>query len=144
MEAVFNLLPTIFRRSVPGRSQRITAASATVVFDGLVNNTKTVTHAPGPNGLPGGYPVQVGAHGVEVVLPPSLSLEAAVQINEAGLRFDGIEHIEEDGTVMFVEQNMAPLKALLGYQCQRMPLTEVEQWAHELRAKYDAILNKPY
>ncbi len=92
-------LLTSLKRSggVPGLL--MTAASATLVFDGIVNNTGVVTHAPGPNGLLGGYPVKIDAQGIEVVLPPHVSLEAALQINEAGLRLDGIQKIEDDGTV---------------------------------------------
>ncbi len=142
METVFDLLPTKFKRSVKDGNQLITAASATVIFHGLANNLETITHAPGPNGLPGGYPVQVNSQGVEVILPPGLTLEAAIHINEAGLRFDGIEQIESDGTVVFTEQNMAPLKELLGYSCQRMPLAEVEDYAKELRAKYLSLASK--
>jgi hypothetical protein len=142
LETVFDLLPTRFNRSVKGGNQLITAASATVVFQSMVNNIETITHVPGPNGLPGGYPVSVNENGVEVLLPSGLSLEAAIHINKEGLRFDGIEHIEKDGTVFFTERNMAPLKELLGYECRRMPLDEVEQWAQELRAKYLALEEK--
>lgn len=142
METVFDLLPTKFNRSVKGGNQLITVASATVIFDGIANEREKITHAPGPNGLPGGYPVCVNEQGVEVTLPPSLTLEAAIQINKTGLRFDGIENIENDGTVVFTEQHMAPLKELLGYSCQRMPLVEVEDWAKELRAKYLSFANK--
>jgi hypothetical protein len=49
METVFDLLPTKFNRSVPGGSQLIIAASATVIFDGLANDTNIRTHAPGLN-----------------------------------------------------------------------------------------------
>lgn len=140
METIFDLLPTKFNRSVKDGNQLITAASARVVFESMVNNIKTITHVPGPNGLPGGYPVHVSAQGVEVILPQSLTLETAIQLNEAGLRFDGIEQIESDGTVVFTKQNMAPLKELFGYECQRMPLTELEYWAQELRTKYLAFV----
>jgi hypothetical protein len=142
MNTVFDLLPTKFNRSVPAGNQLITAASATVVFQSMINDIEAITHVPGPNGLPGGYPVKVNANGVEVLLPPGLSLEAAIHINEEGLRFDGIERIEEDGTVIFTERNMVPLKEVLGYECHRMPLDEVEQWADELHAKYLAVEEK--
>lgn len=142
LETVFDLLPTKFNRSVKDGSQLITAASATVVFNSMVNDIETITHVPGPNGLPGGYPVRVNAHGVKVVLPPGLTLETAIHINEADLRFDGIDRIEDDGTVVFTEQQMAPLAELLGYSCQRMPIVEVEQWAKELYDKYQAFAEK--
>lgn len=76
---------------------------------------------------------------VEVALPSTLTLETAIQMNEVGLRFDGIEHIEDDGTVVFTEEHMAPLQELLHYTCRRMPLREVDHWAEELYAKYHAL-----
>jgi hypothetical protein len=142
LETVFDLLPTKFNRSVKGGSQLITAASATVVFNSMANDIETITHVPGPNGLPGGYPVRVNAQGVEVILPQGLTLETAIHINKADLRFDGIDRIEEDGTVVFTEENMSPLSELLGYSCQRMPLVEVEQWAQELYQKYQAFAKR--
>jgi hypothetical protein len=139
METVFELLPTTFKRSVIGARQLLTSASATVVFEGLANDTNIITHVPGPNGLPGGYPVRVNAQGVEVVLPESLTFEQSIRLNEDGMNFDGIERIDDDGTVYFAEQNMAILKETLGYECRRMPLSEVEEWANELQAKYRAF-----
>ncbi len=65
-----------------------------------------------------------------------MALDEAIRINERGQRLDGIERIENDGTVYFAERNMAPLKEVLGYECRRMPLAEVEEWAQELRTKY--------
>ncbi|HYU75225.1 MAG TPA: hypothetical protein VEL31_21360 [Ktedonobacteraceae bacterium] len=37
---------------------------------------------------------------------------------------------------------MSILKEVLGYECRRMPLAEVEQWARELRAKYLELLSR--
>jgi hypothetical protein len=139
-DTVFDLLPTRFNRSAKGGSQLITAASASVVFQSMVNDREVITHVPGPNGLPGGYPVRVHAQRVEVLLPPGLPLEAAIAINEADLRFDGIERIEQDGTVIFADQYMAPLTNLLGYACHSMPLAEVEQHAQELYERYQALV----
>jgi hypothetical protein len=117
----------------------MTAASAVVVINGMVNNIGVITHAPGPNGLPGGYPVRVNGQGVEVVLPRGLILEAAVEINEAGLSFDGIERIEHDGTVYFSEKHMAAFKEILGYDCRQLPLSDVEQQAKYLLARYETL-----
>ncbi|HYU73305.1 MAG TPA: hypothetical protein VEL31_11555 [Ktedonobacteraceae bacterium] len=61
---------------------------------------------------------------------------------EDGQRFDGIEKIESDGTVYFMEKNMAILKDILDYDCRRMPLSEGEGWAKELQTKYRALASK--
>ncbi|NVM54367.1 MAG: hypothetical protein HWN66_11750 [Candidatus Helarchaeota archaeon] len=66
----------------------------------LYFNTGELTNVPGPVGLPGGYPVRLSAKGCEVNLPSGISIEKAIKINEAGQKFDGIEHIEENGTIV--------------------------------------------
>jgi hypothetical protein len=139
---LFDLLPTLFKRSGKGAGHLVTAASASVVFDGIANNTGRITHAPGPNGLPGGYPIQVNTEEIKLLLPDGVTLDVALQINEAGLCFDGIEKIEDDGTVVFTEEHMAILKKTLGYSCTRMPVSETEYWAKELQAKFAAATNK--
>ncbi|HVU68298.1 MAG TPA: hypothetical protein VHD63_14260, partial [Ktedonobacteraceae bacterium] len=66
-------------------------------------------------------------------------LQEAIHINQEGQRLDGIERIEDDGTVYFTEQHMAVLKKAFGYSCRRLPLSEVEEQARELHAKYRAF-----
>lgn len=140
VKTIFDPLPTTFKRLGGPTGLLMTAASAAVILDGIANNTGVITHAPGPNGLPGGYPVQVKAEGVRVILPDGLTLDDAIRINEEGLRLDGIEKIEDDGTVIFAEKNMAILKETLGYECRTMKLAETEDWAKELHAKYQAFI----
>ena len=136
ISTLFDLLPGQLKRT---SGNLMTATSAQVVFVDMVNNTGAVVHVPGPNGLPGGYPVRVGKDGVQVDLPPGISLDEAISINATAQQFDGIERITEDGTVYFVERHMAILKEVLGYECRSMPLTEVEERARELLAKYAAF-----
>ncbi len=137
LSALFSRLPATLQHEY---TQLLTAASAATVFDALTTDTSTIVHAPGPNGLPGGYPVQVGKQGLEVVLPQGLTLDEAIRINQGGQRLDGIERIDDDGTVYFAERNMAILKETLDYECLRMPLSEVEERARELRERYLKLL----
>ncbi|HYU76893.1 MAG TPA: hypothetical protein VEL31_29850 [Ktedonobacteraceae bacterium] len=134
MKSVFGLLSTTLH--MREYTQLLTATSAMTILDMMINRTKNIVHAPGPNGLVGTYPLRRGETGIEVFFPQGLTLEEAIRINEDGQRLDGIEQIDNDGTVYFTERNMAILKEVLGYECRRMPLSEVEQWARELRAKY--------
>ncbi|HEU5380756.1 MAG TPA: hypothetical protein VFV38_35480 [Ktedonobacteraceae bacterium] len=136
---LFNLLPGELKRA-PGNL--MTAVSAEAVFDGLINNTGKLVHVPGPNGLPGGYPARVNKDGVQVELPAGITLEEAISINTTAQQFDGIERIDQDGTVHFVERHMAIFKELLGYECLSMPLAETEERARELLAKYAAFAQK--
>jgi hypothetical protein len=137
LQALFAALPATTQHEY---TQLISAASATAVLDALTQQTPAVVHAPGPNGLPGAYPIRARAGRIEVVLPQGLTLEEAVRINQEGQRLDGIEHIESDGTVHFTARNMAILKETLGYECLRMPLSEVEERAQELRTRYEEHL----
>ena len=118
----------------------MTATSAAVVFQAMVGDKGIITHAPGPKGLPGGYPVRVNASGVELALPTGLTLEEAMHINEAGLRLDGIEHIDEKGTIFFTEEAVSMYQEVLGYECQNLPLQEVEERVRELLARYKVAM----
>ncbi|GCE22235.1 hypothetical protein KDK_60350 [Dictyobacter kobayashii] len=137
---VFQQLPSTLKRTGGGVGNIMTATSAAVVFDGVVNDTGVITHVPGPNGLPGGYPARVDAQGVEVVLPEKIPLQTAIHINESGLVLDGIERIDEDGAVLFAEQEMSVFREVLGYDCRKMPLCEVDDWAKELQTKYHMLV----
>jgi hypothetical protein len=139
---IFDPLLTTFKRSGGSTGLLMTAASAAVLFEGIVRNSGVITHAPGPHGLLGGYPVRVNTQGVEVLLPEHMSLQEALQINNAGLRLDGIEEIDHNGTVSFTKHSMTLYKELLGYSCLHMPLADVEYWAKELQAKYKALESK--
>ena len=66
----------------------------------LYFDTGEIVNAPGPNGLPGGYPVRLSAKGAEVYLPKEITLDEAIKINEEGGKYDGIERIEENGTLV--------------------------------------------
>ena len=133
LKAMFSTLPVTMKHEY---TQLVSAASAAAVFDAITKRDSRIVHAPGPNGLPGAYPIRGCETGVEIVLPEGLTLDEAIRMNQEGQRLDGIERIDENGTVYFTESNMAILKRTLGYDCQSMPLSEVENWAKELRAKY--------
>jgi hypothetical protein len=138
LQAIFQGLPETMHEF----TQLVSAASVATIFDTITGKTHGIVHAPGPKGLPGAYPIQMGEDGIEVVLPQGLTLEQAVRIHQEGQKLDGIEHIESDGTVHFADKNMAILMETLGYECKRMPLPEVEYWAKELRTKYVAFASR--
>ena len=143
LNTVFDLLTTTFKRLGGLDGMLITAASATTLINAMANNTgKIIIHAPAPNGLPGGYPVRVNAQGGEVILPDDLTLDKAIRLNEEGQRFDGIDKIEEDGTVYFTDKEMNIMKYMLGYECRKMTLLESEDIANTLRIKYIEFAKK--
>lgn len=136
MYSLFNEVRTRFRRLGGIDGQALTAASAIKVIEGLLLDKITFTHAPGPNGLPGGYPIKVQNRTVALDLPDSISLKEAISINEACQRLDGIDLIDKDGKIYFTTETMDIMKRLLGFECKCMKVEESQDWARELAAKY--------
>jgi hypothetical protein len=56
---------------------------------------------PAPDGLPGGYPVRIADGTLTLDLPPDVTPESAIEFNERMGRGDGVERVDEDGTVHF-------------------------------------------
>jgi hypothetical protein len=83
----------------------ITAASALPVLEALLPGAAPLRWStPAPAGLPGGYPVRIDDGIVTLDLPPGVDLAEAVAYNERVGRGDGIERIDEDGTVHFTAE----------------------------------------
>ena len=139
IDRVLGELPKRFRRSGGRDGQILTASSAAGITLAMADDTGDFMHAPGPSGLPGGYPVRVDSKGGTVVLPDDLTLEEAIRINEEGQRFDGIDRIDEDGTVHFVDEHMAIVKDMIGYECKSMRLEDTEEQYKELDRKFKAF-----
>ena len=89
-----------------GRTDRFSlfAASAVKNAVALVGEVPTRTHMSGPVGMPGGYPVKVAGGRVELDLPGGLSSEDAIATNDAAARFDAIDRVEGDGTVVYTSE----------------------------------------
>ena len=128
----------------PGsQSDHRVAASAVKNIAAVINDTNELTHSPGPKALPGGYPIRLNAEGVEVVLPEELTLEQAIKINEDAQKFDGIERIENDGTLVYTDKSVRIMKEMFGYDCPRLRIDESEARAKELRSLYQGFVRKP-
>jgi len=122
--------------------QMKTASSFLKIILALYYDTGVVHHAiPGPNGLPGAYPTRLSGEGAEVVLP-DLSLEEAIEINRAGARIDGVEQVKDDGTVVFVEENVEMMRGVLDYECEELRVSEAEERAMELDEKLKKLFEK--
>jgi hypothetical protein len=73
----------------------VTVGSAATVLGTLITGKERKHHCPGPNGMPGGYPVVISASGgVHLDLPAHLSKSDAAAINTDAQRFDGVEHVK--------------------------------------------------
>lgn len=108
-----------------------TGASAVKNIVAILRDTNQMTLAPGPNGRIGGYTVRLGRYGAKVELPVGLTFEEAVALNEKALVWEGIECVEEDGTVVYTEETHSIMKGL-GYDCRRLRPGDHEERAVEL------------
>jgi NAD(P)-dependent dehydrogenase (short-subunit alcohol dehydrogenase family) len=114
----------------------LTAGSAVRLIRACLSDAGALLHAPAPNGLPGGYPVIASRAGVRPASIAGITLAEAISINERSHRFDGVERIEADGTVVFVPAAADVLRRALGYDCERLPPNEAEARAQELMARF--------
>lgn len=118
------------------------AACAVKNIMAMLNDTRELSHVPGPNGLPGGYPVRLGEKGAEVVLPPELTLEEAIKINKDALKFDGVEEIKKDGTLVLTEETCKIAMELFGYDARETKPSEIDDRAKELLSLFRKLANK--
>ena len=88
----------------------MTAASMVRNVLAVLNDSQEVLHVPGVGEMPGGVPARIGAKGAEIMLPDNLSYEEALRINQEGMKLEGLEHIEKDGTVTFTDAMLTRLK----------------------------------
>ena len=117
----------------------VVAASGVKNGLALLHDSGLLTHAAGPQGLPGGYPVRISGDGAAVVLPAGVTMEQALAINEGGQRYDGIERIDDDGTVHHTAQAVQIMKELLGYDLAPLVFDECDERARELVARFKAL-----
>ena len=105
-------IPMVFKRIAKKREKR--------------NDTNELSHAPGLEGLVGGYPVYLNS---KLCIPEGMTREKAIQIKEEAQKWDGIEKIKEDGTVVFSDIAIAynTFKKLLDYNCKELKVDEIEK-----------------
>jgi hypothetical protein len=78
----------------------LAAATIVPILTGLLRREVVVkTHAPGVYGLPGGYPVRFEDGEMRIDLPAGVSQERAVQFNVESAALEGIERVDENGTL---------------------------------------------
>lgn len=112
-----------------------TASSAAKNALLLLGETRTRTHTSAPVGLVGGYDVCLSKAGVEILWPEPLSPDEAKAVNERAQVGDGIERIEDNGTVRFTEAAASVMHEVLGYDCKVLHPKDAEGRATELRER---------
>jgi hypothetical protein len=136
------LLVAPYPRASGPASHFLTAGTTVRLVRAFFSPSGALLHAPGPNGLPGGYPLIVGRSGVQPAPIEGLTLAEAIAINERSHPFDGIERIEADGTVVFCPAAADVLRVELGYECDRLVPDESEERAKELMARFRAYAER--
>jgi hypothetical protein len=94
------------------RLNALTAATGLPLLRALLGGPPLRTSAPGPAGLPGGWPVRVQAEGVVLDLPPGADREELTAFQWASARQDGVERLEAGGTVVFTAAAVTALGPL--------------------------------
>jgi hypothetical protein len=108
----------------------------------FLNDTNELAHAPGANGLIGGYPLRINGERVEVVLPAGVSMEQAVKINEDGARAEGVEQITNDGTLIFTDEAAGICKELYGVEVKKLPLSDMAAMGQRMKDVVKELVKK--
>jgi len=140
-EVLANVI-TLGKRPGGARAHPVVASSVCRIIMGILFDTREISHAPGPNGLPGGYPVRLSSAGVEVFLPDGLTLEEAVRINNEAQVLEGVQSVEEDGTVIITEKSAEVFRKLLDYDCRSYTVENCQEKCRELREKFQRYVSK--
>ena len=78
------------KRPAGRHGQFVVAASSLKNIMAIFNDTGELTHAPGPQGLEGGYPVRLSRKRAEVIPPKGITLEEARILMLDAQQYDGI------------------------------------------------------
>ena len=105
------------------------------------NTNEEMECVPGPNGLPGAYPCRLGENGAKVFVP-DIGVEEAIKINQVGGQHDGIERIKDDGTVVYMDENVEYMREVVGYDCKELKPSKSEERAWELNVLLKKLYDK--
>jgi hypothetical protein len=97
--------------------------------------------APGPQGLPGGWPLRVEDGRLDLDLPPGVTQKEALALQERWARLDGIERIDADGTVHFTAEARSAVAAVDPGLAE--PLPPDDAWARLRRLRSILGLEPP-
>jgi hypothetical protein len=127
----FELFRQTFPRTRGLQGQSVTVSSATVLLHALMNGVEMRLHAPGPNGLVGGYPIHLtGAGDIVLDLPARLDIERARDINRRGQVLDGLDHVKA-GSMKGTGEALEAFKTIVGFELPEVTLHNVEAISQE-------------
>lgn len=97
VDAVFDRFSSVKLTREP--AIEISGASGVTLMQAYVAGHDWIGHAPGPNGLPGGYPVRLRGDALELDLPPGCEAGDAIAWNAAFEEQNGL--IVKDGRCLY-------------------------------------------
>ena len=124
------------QRAVDRReTNHLTGHLSALLIRDLLGGRRVLTHLPGPDGLPGGYPVTIGADKVDLRLPPFVTVAQATEANQRWAWLDGVQL--SAGQLTFAPRTACLLAGLLpdvaaGFAVSDIP--EVMSMLSSLRA----------
>ncbi|MEM6848264.1 MAG: hypothetical protein AAF580_09340 [Pseudomonadota bacterium] len=113
---------------------RVTASAAVEALAALTSDKPSFVHMPGVLGLVGGYPVTVDGGAVRLDLHDDWTEADAHDVNRRSLRWEGIETIENDGTILFTEEAQIAFRALVGRPIEGLRLDDAQDHANRILA----------
>ena len=117
----------------------VSASSAIQNLGALLSKEPVSIHSPGPNGLPGGYPILINREGAKVDLPKDISLDEAINMNKEAQTYDGIKEIEEDACVHFMPYTIDIMKDVLNFDCISFIPQECDELAKEQILRFQEL-----
>lgn len=135
-------LPKRGMRPAGRHGQFVVAASTVKNIMAILNDTEELTHAPGPQGLEGGYPVRLSRKGAEVILPKGMTLAQARDFNLKAQVYDGIKEIKDNGDIVVTEEAYGTFKEVLDVDCRVIRIEESFEQAMALRRKFYEFARK--
>jgi hypothetical protein len=135
-------LPKRGMRPAGRHGQFVVAGSALKNIMAIYDDTAEITHAAGPQGLEGGYPVRLSRKGAEVILPKGVTLEQARAMNLAGQEYDGVQEVKDNGDVVVTDEAYTTFKKELNVDCKAITVEHSFEQAMELRKKFHEFARK--
>ncbi len=113
------------------------------LLSALLGDTTVMTHAPGVNGLPGGYPIKVKNGQIEVDLPSSCNLEDAIALNKQGAYDMGTAVINDKGFSAYSSTATGLLKEYLPELAQGFQIDDLDDICKQLLKLRAELENLP-
>jgi hypothetical protein len=129
-------LPKRAMRPAGRHGQFQVAASSVKNIMAICNDTNEITHAPGPQGLEGGYPVRLSRKGVEVILPQGMNIEEARHLMIQAQQYDGIREIRDNGNIVVTDEAYETFRKMMEVDCRVITIEDSYEQAIELKKKF--------